>query len=94
MADCEETLRELETFLDGELSHEDLSHVRRHLEGCMDCLQVFDFHVELRTVIRAKCQEHDVPPGLMARVRSCFGDEVTGPPPAGLLPPDQGRPLL
>ena len=77
MADCEETLRELEVFLDGELTPEDIDHIRHHLEDCLDCLQVFDFHAELRTVIRTKCQEQQVPPGLMERVKACFGDDVT-----------------
>ena len=54
MADCEETLRELQTFLDGELPREELEHVRHHIDGCMDCLQVYDFYAELRTVIRAR----------------------------------------
>jgi len=80
MPDCEETLRELEMFLDGEMSAEELAHVRVHLQDCLDCLHVFDFHVELREVIRAKCQEQEVPPGLMERVRSCFGDDVVAPP--------------
>jgi anti-sigma factor (TIGR02949 family) len=75
MADCEQTLRELETFLDGELTPDDLEHVRAHLSECLDCLQVFDFHVELKSVIRAKCQEQQVPPGLLARVKTCLGEE-------------------
>ena len=48
MADCEETLRELDAFLDGELTADDLSLVRSHLDGCMDCLQAYDFDAELR----------------------------------------------
>ncbi len=76
MADCEETLRELEMFLDGEMSPDELAHIRGHIEGCMDCLQVFDFHAELRQVIAAKCREERLPPGLLERVRACFGEEA------------------
>jgi anti-sigma factor (TIGR02949 family) len=75
MADCEQTLRELEIFLDGELTADDLEHVRAHLGECLDCLQVFDFHMELKSVIRAKCREQQIPPGLLGRVKSCLGDE-------------------
>ena len=46
-----EILRELEPFLDGELSPEAWQSVHAHLDGCLDCLQVFDFHAELRMVI-------------------------------------------
>ena len=56
-ADCNETLRELEAFLDGELSDEDAGRaIRAHLEGCPDCLQAFDFHAELKAVIATKCR--------------------------------------
>ena len=79
MADCEETLRELELYLDGELSTHDLAHIRSHLEGCMDCLQVFDFHAELRQVIATKCREQQVPPGLLERVKACFGEQAESP---------------
>jgi anti-sigma factor (TIGR02949 family) len=76
MADCEETLNELEPFLDGEMSPEHLDHVRQHLEGCMDCYQAFDFYVELKAVIRERCREQELPPGLADRVRACFGDDT------------------
>lgn len=88
MADCEETLRELEMFLDGEMTAAELEHVRVHLLECLDCFQVFDFHAELRAVIRSKCREQQIPPGLLARVQeSCFGEGV--PPLSG----DQSTPL-
>ncbi len=32
--DCNETLRELELFLDGEMTSEELTVIRAHLEGC------------------------------------------------------------
>ena len=56
MADCNETLRELEAFLDDELPRDTHESVHTHLEGCMDCLQAFDFHAELRAVVREKCR--------------------------------------
>ena len=36
MADCNETLRELETFLDGALSDEAQASIQGHLHDCMD----------------------------------------------------------
>ena len=55
MSDCNETLRELETFLDGELSDDAVAHIRGHLVDCPDCLEAFDFHAELKLVIASKC---------------------------------------
>jgi mycothiol system anti-sigma-R factor len=73
MADCNETLRELYTYLDGELSPSEHRSIQHHLDGCMDCLQAFDFHAELRTVISERCRHDDVPDGLLDKIRSCFG---------------------
>ena len=75
MADCNETLRELETFLDHELSDEAQQAIRGHLGGCTDCLQAFDFHAELRQVIAQKCRNDEMPPGLMAKIEQCFQED-------------------
>jgi mycothiol system anti-sigma-R factor len=78
MADCEDTLRELETYLDHELDAPARDAIQAHLTGCMDCLQAFDFHAELRTVISAKCQSDELPPGLMSKIERCFGEDFDG----------------
>ncbi len=85
MADCNETIRELDAYLDGELSEELRGNIHLHLDGCMDCLQAFDFHAELKAAIRRKCSNDEVPPGLLAKIESCFdtdfdGDGVIGAP--------------
>ena len=74
MADCNETIRELEVFLDGELSEDSLNAIHFHLQGCPDCLQAFDFHAELRTVIAAKCRNDEIPAGLLSRIEQCFNE--------------------
>jgi mycothiol system anti-sigma-R factor len=78
MSDCNETLRELETFLDGELSDDALVAIRAHLEGCPDCFQAFDFHAELKAVIAAKCQNDVMPPDLLTRIEKCFEEDLDG----------------
>ena len=76
MPDCNETLRELELFLDHELTENAREVIHAHLEGCPDCLQAFDFHAELRIVIASKCRNDEMPPGLMAKIQQCFGEDV------------------
>jgi mycothiol system anti-sigma-R factor len=89
MDDCDEILRELETYLDQELSPEAWRSIQAHLNGCLDCLHVFDFHAELRMVIARKCQEDALPPGLLSRIEDCFGtvdveeSDVSGPSASG-----------
>jgi mycothiol system anti-sigma-R factor len=72
MADCDEILRSLYSFLDGELSPNARTSIMAHLEGCLDCLHVYDFHAELRSVIARKCRD-ELPAGLFERVQNCFG---------------------
>jgi mycothiol system anti-sigma-R factor len=78
MADCDETLRELEAFLDGELSTDGRQAIHAHLEGCTDCLQAFDFHAELRSVIASKCRNDEMPATLLARIKRCFDEDFGG----------------
>ena len=78
MDDCNETIRELEAFLDGELSEDGHHAIHAHLDGCTDCLQAFDFHAELRTVIARKCSNDEMPPGLLSRIEQCFNEDFDG----------------
>lgn len=85
MADCNETLRELDAFLDEELSDEVRVHIHEHLDGCYDCLQAFEFHAELKLAIRRKCSSDEMPAGLLSKIERCFdtdfdGDGVVGDP--------------
>jgi mycothiol system anti-sigma-R factor len=78
MADCNETIRELDAYLDGELPDEVRAHIHGHLDECMDCLQAFDFHAELKQAIRRKCGSDELPPGLLQRIATCFSEDVDG----------------
>jgi mycothiol system anti-sigma-R factor len=74
MADCDDTLRELEAFLDTELSPAAHHVIQEHLDGCLHCLHAFDFEAELRQVIAKKCSSDEMPAGLMDKIQACFGD--------------------
>jgi anti-sigma factor (TIGR02949 family) len=78
MADCNETLRELEIFLDDEISDDVRAGISDHLTNCPDCLQAFDFHAELRAVIKAKCQSDEMPADLLSRIERCFDEDFDG----------------
>jgi len=78
MGDCNETLKELETFLDGELSDAALADIRAHLGDCPNCLEAFDFHAELKAVIAAKCKNDEMPVGLLSRIEQCFQADLDG----------------
>jgi len=78
MSNCNETLEELQGFLDKELPDGMAQSIQSHLGSCTDCLQAFEFHAELRTVIARKVLAEEMPEGLMDKIRGCFGDELTG----------------
>jgi mycothiol system anti-sigma-R factor len=56
-ADCTDAVARLYEFLDGELDGATMKLVREHLEHCSPCLEAFDFHAELRAVVKEKCSE-------------------------------------
>ena len=76
MADCNETIRELDAFLDGELPDEIRAHIHVHLDSCLDCLQAFDFHAELKQAIRRKCTNDEMPAGLVDRIANCLDADL------------------
>jgi anti-sigma factor (TIGR02949 family) len=78
MTDCNETLRELEAFLDGELTADARTAIGQHIGGCSHCLEAFDFHAELKQVIQAKCRNDEMPPALLSRIEQCLGEDLDG----------------
>lgn len=78
MDDCNETLRELELFLDSELSEEAHLAIRAHLERCPNCVEAFEFHAELKLVVAKKCHSDEMPDHLLARIENCFGEAFDG----------------
>jgi mycothiol system anti-sigma-R factor len=74
--DCAAALKELDVFLDHELSDEARQTIKHHLDGCPDCLSAFDFHAELKIVISKKCGTDEIPPELLVRIERCFSVEL------------------
>ena len=74
MSDCNETLREIYLFLDGQLTEDDRAHIQQHLDDCSPCLEAFDFEAELRLVIKSRCVDQ-VPEPLRARIAKALERE-------------------
>lgn len=77
--DCEQTIRQVYLYLDGELTTLRRWQITRHLNRCPPCQHGFDFEVELRQVIATRCHD-EVPPELKARIAEAIG-LFEGPPP-------------
>ncbi len=72
MPNCQETLKELELFLDSELPKARVEEIMLHLTGCTDCQGAFEFHAELRTIVRTKAKRDLLPDGFTERLLACF----------------------
>jgi mycothiol system anti-sigma-R factor len=68
-AECQEALRQLERYLDGELPEERVDEVKQHLTDCYPCTDRATFEEQLRAIVRRECVEH-APPQLLERIRS------------------------
>jgi mycothiol system anti-sigma-R factor len=69
---CDDTLHELYSFLDGELTAEKRRLIQTHLDDCPPCYEAFDFEAELRIVIAQKCRD-EVPEALRRRIADAIG---------------------
>ncbi len=51
---CEEVLRDIELYVDGELDRVRSLELDEHLQGCRSCLGHADFRRRLKSVVRSK----------------------------------------
>jgi mycothiol system anti-sigma-R factor len=77
--DCDEALRTLYSFLDGELTTERRAAIQRHLDQCSPCLEAFDFEAELKMVV-ARCCRDQVPEHLRQRIANVLASASQMPP--------------
>ena len=68
MINCRDCARELNPYLDRELSDDDVVQVRDHLEACGGCQHLFQFEESLRRLVRVRCQEQGAPQSLRERI--------------------------
>ena len=78
-ADCREAVDRLYHYLDGEMTIERRTVIRRHLDACHDCIEAYEFEAELRVAISKGCREA-VPESLIARVALALETERPAAP--------------
>jgi mycothiol system anti-sigma-R factor len=71
---CMETLREIESFLDGELDVSVQRQIEVHLSDCNPCMQRAEFRRHVKVMIRSKCTGDTVPSALEQRIRSLLDE--------------------
>jgi mycothiol system anti-sigma-R factor len=65
--ECQDALRTLYHYLDGELTPERRLDIQRHLSECSPCLGAFDFEAELKAIV-ARCCRDQVPDSLRQKI--------------------------
>lgn len=73
MADCKDTIEELERFLDRELPSDKAGAIMAHLRTCTDCQGAYEFHSELHRIIAVKAARDEVTPEFLEKLRGCLG---------------------
>jgi anti-sigma factor (TIGR02949 family) len=76
---CEEALRLLAVFLDGELRGEPHQAVERHLDVCRSCYSRAEFERRLKAEIR-RLRVEEVSSGFEARIRSILNSFASSAP--------------
>ena len=71
---CEEVLREVELYIDGELEQARASHLADHLRGCTPCMRHAEFRARLKDIVRRKCRS-EAPEHLVIRVRAIIRED-------------------
>ena len=71
---CQETLRQLERFLDGELDGSVSVAIEHHLSDCNPCMQRSEFRRHLKVMVSSKCSGDAVPDRLQEKVRDLIRD--------------------
>jgi mycothiol system anti-sigma-R factor len=75
--DCNEAVRQLYDYLDGELTDDRRHEIAEHLDYCSPCSGAAEFEAELRHVIADRCRDR-VPDSLLQRVADCIEAERNG----------------
>lgn len=70
---CDEVVRELLSFLDGEIEQQRRSLIEHHLEECRSCCSRADFELALRSRVR-ETGVAQVPPDLQRRIRQLIDE--------------------
>ncbi len=72
MLDCKAAIARLQTFLDRELSEDEIHEVRMHLEACPPCQNYFHFEERLKMLVRQHACREKAPHNLWDRICQKF----------------------
>jgi mycothiol system anti-sigma-R factor len=72
---CEETLRRVESFVDRELTPEEMERVQAHLDTCAACTSQYRFEAGVLEGLREKVRRIALPDDLRDRISRRLSEE-------------------
>jgi anti-sigma factor (TIGR02949 family) len=75
---CEEALRRLASYLDGDLGPDERTDVERHLDACRSCYSRAEFERRLHAQL-ARLGQRELEPEFRARLQDLVRQFTTGP---------------
>lgn len=73
----QESLTRIYHYLDGELSAEEITLIREHLDTCHDCQEEYAVEALLKELVRRSFSDEAAPDGLKDRIRARIVMEQT-----------------
>jgi mycothiol system anti-sigma-R factor len=65
---CSQVLDQVYSYLDGEMTEHDRSHIRQHLIECAPCLKEYDLDEALKALVRRSCSGESAPEELRLKI--------------------------
>jgi len=66
--DCREILAQVYSYLDSEVTRDDVAKIKHHLDECAPCLRQYDLENALKALVRRSCQCEPAPVDLRTRI--------------------------
>jgi mycothiol system anti-sigma-R factor len=71
---CDEMLKEIEPYIDGELVTSLRIELEEHLHGCPPCMERAEFRRHLKVTISTKCSGDQIPAELREKLARLIDD--------------------
>ncbi len=68
--DCRDVLDKVYSYLDSEVTADDVAKIRHHLDECGPCLQEYDLESALKALVKRSCGADPAPAQLRLRIMS------------------------
>jgi mycothiol system anti-sigma-R factor len=66
---CRDCLRNLDTYVDRELTDTELEEVRQHLADCPPCEDLYELRAGIKRLVKVCCDEGVAPEHLRSKLR-------------------------